>query len=58
MGCNQIKIYNDSSVSSKHNLVWMKKIPDEKRLSEMTIPGTQDSMSLFGICCAVHKLGH
>ena len=52
MGCNQIKIYNDSSAPLIHNTDWMKDIPDETKLSEMTIPGTHDSMSLFGICCA------
>jgi hypothetical protein len=30
---------------------WMKDIPDETKISEMTIPGTHDSCSLFGICC-------
>jgi hypothetical protein len=30
----------------------MKNIPDETKLSKMTIPGTHDSCSLFGICCA------
>ena len=52
MGSNQIKIYNDSSAPLIHNIDWMKDIPDETKLSEMTIPGTHDSMSLFGICCA------
>ena len=52
MGCNQIKIYNDSSAPLIHNTDWMKDLPDETKLSEMTIPGTHDSMSLFGICCA------
>ena len=52
MGCNQIKIYNDSSAPLIHNMNWMKDIPDDTKLSEMTIPGTHDSMSLFGICCA------
>jgi len=52
MGCNQIKIYNDSSSPLVHYLDWMKDIPDSTKLSEMTIPGTHDSMSLFGICCA------
>ena len=28
----------------------MKDIQDEAKLSEMTIPGTHDTMSLFGIC--------
>ena len=52
MGSTQIKIYNDSSSPLIHNINWMKDIPDETKLSEMTIPGTHDSMSLFGICCA------
>jgi len=30
----------------------MRDIPDNTRLSQMTIPGTHDSCSLFGICCA------
>ena len=50
--CNQIKIYNDSSAPLIHNMDWMKDIPDGTKLSEMTIPGTHDSLSLFGICCA------
>ena len=52
MGCNQVKVYNDSSSPSIHKLDWMKNIPDETKLSKMTIPGTHDSCSLFGICCA------
>ena len=52
MGCNQIKIYNDSSAPLIHKIDWMKDIPDEMKLSEMTIPGTHDTMSLYGICCA------
>ena len=52
MGCNQIQVYNDSSSPSRHHLDWMKDIPDNTRLSQMTIPGTHDSCSLFGICCA------
>ena len=52
MGCNQIKVYNDSSSPKVHYLNWMKDIPDGTKLSEMTIPGTHDSCSLFGICCA------
>jgi hypothetical protein len=52
MGCNQVKVYNDSSSPSIHKLDWMKNIPDEIKLSKMTIPGTHDSCSLFGICCA------
>ena len=52
MGCDQIKIYNDSSAPLIHKIDWMKDIPDETKLSEMTIPGTHDSMSLYGICCA------
>ena len=52
MGCNQVKVYNDSSSPSIHELDWMKNIPDETKLSKMTIPGTHDSCSLFGICCA------
>ena len=50
MGCNQIKIYNDSSAPLIHNFDWMKDIQDEAKLSEMTIPDTHDTMSLFGIC--------
>lgn len=52
MGCNSIRVYSDSSSPKTHNLNWMKDIPDETKLSEMTIPGTHDSLSLFGICCA------
>ena len=52
MGCNQIRVYNDSSSPKVHYLNWMKDIPDGTKLSEMTIPGTHDSCSLFGICCA------
>ena len=52
MGCNQIQFYNDSSSPSRHHLDWMKDIPDNTKLSQMTIPGTHDSCSLFGICCA------
>ena len=52
MGSNQIKAYNDSSLPSRHHLDWMKDIPDNTRLSQITIPGTHDSCSLFGICCA------
>ena len=52
MGCNQIQVYNDSSSPSRHHLDWMKDIPDNTKLSQMTIPGTHDSCSLFGICCA------
>ena len=52
MGCNQITVYNDSSSPKVHYLNWMKDIPDGTKLSEMTIPGTHDSCSLFGICCA------
>lgn len=50
--CNKVRIYNDSSAPLKHNMTWMKDIPDNTKLSEMTIPGTHDSCSLFGICCA------
>ena len=52
MGCNQIKVYNDSNSPSRHHLDWMKDIPNDTKLSQMTIPGTHDSCSLFGICCA------
>ena len=52
MGCNQIQFYNDSSSPSRHHLDWMKDIPDNTKLSQMTIPGTHNSCSLFGICCA------
>jgi len=30
----------------------MKDIPDNTKFSQLTIPGTHDSCSLFGICCA------
>ena len=52
MGSNQIRIYNDSYTPLIHNMDWMKDIPDETKISEMTIPGTHDSCALFGICCA------
>ena len=52
MGANQIRIYNDSNTPLIHNMNWMKDIPDETKISEMTIPGTHDSCALFGICCA------
>ena len=50
--CNQVKIYSDSSTPLIHKLDWMKEIPDDTKFSQMTIPGTHDSCSLFGICCA------
>jgi hypothetical protein len=52
MGSTQIRIFNDSNAPLIHNMNWMKDIPDETKISEMTIPGTHDSCSLFGICCA------
>ena len=52
MGCNEQKIYSDSYRPTIYNLSWMKNIPDSTKLSEMTIPGTHDSCSLYGICCA------
>ena len=52
MGSSQVKIYNDSNIPLIHNMSWMKDIPDETKISEMTIPGTHDSCALFGICCA------
>ena len=52
MGCNQVRVYNDSNTPLIHKLDWMKEIPDDTKLSQMTIPGTHDSCSLFGICCA------
>ena len=29
MGCNQVKVYNDSDAPSVHKLDWMKAIPDK-----------------------------
>ena len=52
MGSNYPVLYNDSSTPLIHNLNWMRDIPDNTHLSQMTIPGTHDSCSLFGICCA------
>ena len=52
MGNNEQKICSDSSLPSIYNLSWMKNIPDNIKLSEITIPGTHDSCSLYGICCA------
>ena len=52
MGSNQHRVYNDSNTPLIHKLDWMKEIPDKTKLSEMTIPGSHNSCSLFGICCA------
>ena len=52
MGSNQLQFYNDSNTPSRHHLDWMKDIPDNTKLSQMTIPGSHNSCSLFGICCA------
>ena len=52
MGNNQHRVYNDSDTPLIHKLDWMKEIPDKTKLSEMTIPGSHNSCSLFGICCA------
>ena len=52
MGSNQHRVYNDSDTPLIHKLDWMKEIPDKTKLSEMTIPGSHNSCSLFGICCA------
>ena len=52
MGSSEQKFCSDSSHPTIHNLSWMKNIPDSTKLSEMTIPGTHDSCSLYGICCA------
>ena len=51
MGCNQVKVYNDSDSPLIHKLDWMKEIPDDTKLSQMTIPGTHDSLSMRGCCC-------
>ena len=52
MGCNDDKTYSDSNYPTVHYLSWMKNIPDNTRISEMTIPGTHNSCALHGICCA------
>ena len=52
MDGTQVKIFNDSNTPLIHNMDWMKDIPDETKISEMTIPGAHDSCPLFGICCA------
>ena len=52
MGCSENKCYSDSSHPTTYNLSWMQNIQDSTKLSEMTIPGTHDSCSLYGICCA------
>ena len=53
MGCwNQLRVFNDSNTPLIHKLDWMKDIPDNTKFSQLTIPGTHDSCSLFGICCA------
>ena len=44
--------YNDSSTPSVYHLNWMENIPDNTKLTEMTIPGTHDSCARYGICCA------
>ena len=52
MGSSHPILYNDSNTPLIHRLNWLKDIPDQTRISQMTIPGTHDSCSLFGICCA------
>ena len=52
MGSDEPKAYNDSSHPSIYNPSWMQSIPDSTRLSQMTIPGTHNSLALHGICCA------
>ena len=51
MGSNQDKLYNDSIHPdlSKVKKDWLKDIDNQTHLSQMTIPGTHDSCSLFGI---------
>jgi len=58
MGSCQIKIFNNSNTPLIHNMDWMKDIHDETKISEMTIPGTHDSCSLFLVFAVLgHKLG-
>ena len=52
MGSSQIRTTSTNNTPAEYNLDWMKNIPNEKKISQMTIPGTHDSLSLFGICCA------
>ena len=52
MGSSQIRTTSTNDTPAEYNLDWMKDIPNEKKISQMTIPGTHDSLSLFGICCA------
>ena len=52
MGYDESKAYSDSSHPSSYNVSWMKSIPDNTKLSQMTIPGTHNSCALHGICCA------
>lgn len=35
MGCNQVKVYNDSNTPLIHKLDWMKEIPDDTKFSQM-----------------------
>ena len=51
MGSKQPIYYNDSihPLASKLQLKWMGDIDNQTYLSQMTIPGTHDSCSLFGI---------
>ena len=52
MGYDESKAYSDSSHPSSYNVSWMKSIPDNTKLSQMTIPGTHNSCALHGIRCA------
>ena len=52
MGSSQLRTTSTANSPTEYNVDWMKNIPNETRISQMTIPGTHDSLSLFGICCA------
>lgn len=45
--------YCEQSKPCVLQLDWMKDIPDDMKLSQMTIPGTHESFALYGICQAL-----
>lgn len=47
---NQIgdRYYNSGSSTSLNNSNWMSQLPDSKRISEISIPGTHDTAALYG----------
>lgn len=52
MGSSEQRTTSTDNSPRSYNLDWMNNIPNETKISQMTIPGTHDSLSLFGICCA------